>query len=228
MLSVFAVESESENFLMLLVLALLRFVLTIVVESENIELSYALGICCRNWEWKLSDALGTCCRKWKLSNDLGTCCRKWKWKLSNALSTCIAEGCFVLQAEPQGIVDHRKQIHFQSQTGIWKKIYEHGTWKLSMVAYDYKCLNSILNLTFWSTRAHELMEPFPTQSKKHHLSSSAPRSVTLEVILGGKLARLAGRLPGASGRQSSPGGFAFYFHKNLNWSQFQSRPVAFT
>ena len=49
MLLVFAVESECENFLMLLVLALLRFVLTIVVESEseNIEISYALGICCR-------------------------------------------------------------------------------------------------------------------------------------------------------------------------------------
>ena len=184
---------------MLLVLALLRFVLTIVVESEseNIELSYALGICCRKWEWKLSNALGT----------------------------CIAEGCFVLQAEPQGIVDHRKQIHFQSQTGIWKRFYENSTWKLSMVAFDYKCLTSTLNFTFW--RAHELMEPFPTQSQKHYLSSSAPRSVTLEVILGGKLARLAGRLPGASGRQSSPGGFAFYFHKTLNWSQFQSRPVTF-
>ena len=65
------------------------------------------------------------------------------------------------------------------------------------------------------------------QSQKHHLSSSTPRSVTLEVILGGKLARLAGRLPGASGRQSSPGGFAYYFHKTLNWSQFQARPVTF-
>ena len=169
------------------------------------------------------------CENVELPDVLNTCCRKWKWKFSNAHGTCIAEGCFVLQAEPQGIVDHRKQIHFQSQTGIWKRFYENSTWKLSMVAFDYKCFTSILNFTFWSTRANELMEPFPAQSQRqrHHLSSSAPRSVTLEVILGGKLARLAGRLPGASGRQSSPGGFAFYFHKNLNLSQFQSRPVTF-
>ena len=59
MFLILAVESESENFLMLLVLAVLRFVLTIVVESEseNIEISYALGICttevCFNY----------CCRK---------------------------------------------------------------------------------------------------------------------------------------------------------------------
>ena len=49
MFLILAVESESENFLMLLILAVLRFVLSIVVESEseNIEISYALGICCR-------------------------------------------------------------------------------------------------------------------------------------------------------------------------------------
>ena len=49
MLLVFAVESESENFLTLLVLASLRVVLTIVIESEseNIDFAYALGICCR-------------------------------------------------------------------------------------------------------------------------------------------------------------------------------------
>ena len=49
MFLILAVESESENYLILLVLALLRFVLTFVVdsESENIELSHGLGICCR-------------------------------------------------------------------------------------------------------------------------------------------------------------------------------------
>ena len=49
-----------------------------------------------------------------------------------------------------------------------------------MLAFDYKCLTSILNFTFWSTRAHELMEQFQTQSQ-HNLKNItwAPQPLSL-------------------------------------------------
>ena len=83
MVLVFAVESESENFLMLLVLASLRVVLSF---RQSPGASWITG------------------------------------------------SKFISKAR---LVSGKDFINI-----------EHGTWKLSMLAFDYKCLTSILNFTF--------------------------------------------------------------------------------